>query len=295
LTAPITRRFPTTQYSEPTPLSLGALKERRISMLIQGESGSGKSHMVCTMPQPIIVGSTDPNLSVPTGFMHGGIDLTLYPLRTWADFEWFVRRTKNREWGAATVALDSYTFVGDRLVLEKMDDPNSTKSDGNLKLQVWSHVKNDQWEAVMDLVSATGPQAGKPSYHVVVTIHEREEYEKTVIPTSSGEPQFLSKLTAVQPSVPGGLREGFGRMFDCVFIAQQQSVSEKQSNGTMKVAGSRRVLWSVPPDQLRTTKDGVGGVKGTGGLDVLPPTVPNTWTELCAAWSADPTTMRRLK
>lgn len=294
MTAPIPRRFPTTQWAEPTalPLSEG---NRRVSLLIQGESGSGKSHMVCTMPQPIIIGSTDPNLSVATGFARGGHQITLFPLKTWADFQWFVRRTKNREWDAATVALDSYTFVGDRLVLEKMDDPGSTKSDGNLKIQVWNHVKNDQWEAVMDLVSGTSPQPGKPNYHVVVTIHEREEYEKTVVPGGGGEPQFLSKLIAVQPAVPGGLREGFGRMFDCVFISQQQSVTEKQQNGTMKVTGSRRVLWSVPPDQLRTTKDGVGGPKGTGGLNVLPPSVPNTWPSLCEAWGVDPTTMKSLK
>ena len=279
------------QFIEPSPITAANIGEQRISILDQGESGGGKTHFICTMPQPIIVGQTDPNMAVINGFIQGGANITVYPLTTWAEFEWFVRKTKCREWNAATVALDSYTFMGDRLVLEKMDDPSSTKSDGNLKLQVWNHVKNDQWQVVMDLVGATSPIAGKPAYHVVVTIHEREEYEKTLVPGATGEAQFLSKLVGVNPSVPGGLREGFGRMFDCVFIAQERPRTEKQTNGSMRVVGSEHLLWTVPPDHLRHTKDGVGG---KAGRKALPPTVENTWTALCAAWGVDPLTMKAL-
>ena len=290
VSAPMRRNAP---YQEPVPISNEELGKLRISMLLQGESGGGKTHMLCSMPQPIVVGYTDPNLSVPSSFIRAGCNITLYPIKCWADFEWFIRKTKNREWDAATVALDSYTFIGDRLVLEKMEDGGNTKGDGNLKIQVWNHVKNDQWTAMMDLVSATTPAPGKPSYHVVVTIHEREEYERTVLPSGGAEPQFTNKVIAVQPAVPGSLRDGFGRMFDCVFIVQERNRTEKQSNGTIKVVGSEHILWSVPPDQLRHTKDGVGGEKGgPGGCRTLPPTVQNTWEALCGAWGMDPFTMK---
>jgi hypothetical protein len=253
--------------------------------LFQGPSGSGKTHALCSFPQPIVVGVTETNLAVIQGFAEGGVDITAYPLTSWTDYEWFVRRTKNREWKAQTVALDTYGLMGERLVLQKMADGTNTKNDGNLKISVWNHVKNDQWTQIMDFVSSTQAIPGKPAYHIVVCSHEREEYERKTVGGGAEGPVQDQVLVGVRPDAPGSFRDTLGARFDCVFITAERPVREKGANNVMRVVGSEHILWTVPPDHLRHTKDGVGG---KGGRKVLPPTVENTFPALCAGWGMDP-------
>ena len=271
MTAPTPRYQPP---AEPQAIDASNAAHAKPAILVQGMSGSGKTHLACSMPEPIVIGCTEPNISVAVGRIQEGRKITLYPLKNWTDYKWFVRRTKNREWDAATVVLDSYTLVGDFAVTTAMERPAALTVDGNLKQARWTNVKSDQFTELLDLLSATQPQQGKPSYNVLVTVHEQEE----VTVDDEGKVRGIS---AVNPAVPGGLRRSFGAKFDCVFVAQAKPRFAKGGHGVMEPAGVEHVLWAVPPDNLRSVKDGIGG---NGGRKILPPTVENTWAALSAAW-----------
>jgi hypothetical protein len=231
------------------------------------------------MPQPIVMGVTEPNISVPIGRIAEGHKIRLYPLRSWRDYEWFVRTTKNREWEeAATIVLDSYTMVGDMVVNEAMSAPGALTGDGNLKQARWTGVKSDQFTELLDLLSATLPMPGKRAYHIVVTVHEQEE----AVYDAEGK---MTGISAINPAVPGGLRRSFAAKFDCVFIAQARTVYVKGANGLQRPAGTSHMLWTVPPDSLRSAKDGLGG---NGGRSVLPPTIENNWSVLQESWYHSP-------
>lgn len=259
---------------EPQPINAANAAHAKIAILAQGVSGAGKTHLACSMPEPIIIGCTEPNISVGVGRIQEGKGITLYPLKTWLDYQWFVRKTKNREWDAATIVLDSYTLVGDLAVTTAMGKPGALTGDGNLKQARWTNVKSDQFTELLDLLSATQPQAGKPSYHVLVTVHEQEEVQVD-------EEGKVRGISAVNPAVPGGLRRSFGAKFDCVFVVAARPRFAKGPSGVMEPVGVNHVLWTVPPDPLRSVKDGIGG---NGGRKILPPTVENTWAALTAAW-----------
>jgi hypothetical protein len=266
------------QYQEPQPIDATTAAQARASILLQGTSGAGKTHFCCSMPQPIIIGNTEPNISVPVGRIEEGVDITMYPLKDWADYQWFVRKTKNREWDAATVVLDSYTLVGDFIQLAMKAQPGAVNKEGQLTWSKWDQVKGNQFNEVLDLLSAVKPMEGKPTYHVVVTVHEQEE----AIRNPAGE---ITGISAINPAVPGGIRKSFGAKFDCVFYAVGGISREKDAQGVARPVGASHVLWTVPPDNLRAVKDGLGG---NGGRKVLPATVENTWQALCAGWGREP-------
>jgi len=226
------------------------------------------------MPQPVVMGMTESNISLPVGRIQEGANLTLYPLKTWADYRWFVRKTKNREWDAATVVLDSYTVVGTYAVAEAMGAPAALTQDGNLKQARWTNVASDQFTELLDLLSATQPMFGKLSYHVVVTVHEQDEN----VVDAEGK---VTGISAVNPAVPGGFRRNFGAKFDCIFLTRTLPLYEQGPDKVRRIVGADHKMWTVAPDHLRSAKDGIGG---NGGRKVLPPTVPNTWEALQAAW-----------
>ena len=261
-------------WTEPKAIDADNAAEACVSILVQGSSGAGKTHFACSMPQPIIMGVSEPNISVPVGRIQEGHAIVLYPLKDWKDYEWFVRKTKNREWDARTVVLDSYTLIGDFSVQSEMDKPGSLTKDGNLIQARWSAVKGNQFTELLDLLSSSQPEAGRPAYHIVVTVHEQDE----AVVDAEGK---VTGISAVNPAVPGGLRRSFGAKFDCVFVASQTPRYAKDEKGIQRPVGVDHVLWTIPPDRLRSVKDGLGGL---GGRKVLPPTVGNTWAELCNAW-----------
>lgn len=264
------------RWAEPQPIDTKNASHACASILLQGASGSGKTHFCCTMPQPIIFGCTEPNISVPVGRIQEGHALTLYPLKEWADYQWFVRKTKNREWDAATVVLDSYTLVGDFVTTATKGQPGALNKEGQLTWSKWDLVKSYQFNEILDLLSAVVPQEGKRAYHIVVTVHEQDE----AIRNAEGE---VTGISAISPAVPGGMRKSFGAKFDCVFYSQARPALEKDPKGIIHRVGTEHVLWTVPPDPMRAVKDGLGG---NGGRKVLPPTVENTWPALCAGWDS---------
>lgn len=268
----------TTAYVPPQPIDAKNAAEAGVAILLQGPSGGGKTHFAASMPQPIVVGVTETNLAVYLGRIQEGAAITLYPLRTWEDFRWFTRCTKNREWEAATVVLDSYTIVGDFVQNAVKSQPGAVNKEGQLTWAKWDAVKGFQFTEVLDLLGATKPLAGKPTYHVVVTVHEQEES----IRNAEGE---VTGISGISPAVPGGFRKHFSAKFDCVFYCAAQPVFEKDAKGILHRTGTQHVAWTVPPDSLRAIKETLGG---SGGRKVLPMTVENTWQALCAGWDVKP-------
>ena len=267
------------QWTEPTPIDASNAQHSGCAVLLQGPSGSGKTHFVASMPHPIVVGVTESNISVYVGRIAEGAAITLFPLRSWADYQWFVRKTKNREWDASTVALDSYTVAGGFCVDSAMARPGSLTKDGMLQQTQWNRVKSEQFDELLDLLGSIQPAAGKPSYNIVVTVHEQDE---AIYGTGTDGSRVVTGISAVNPAVPGGLRGHFGAKFDCVFITASQTLMTADANKIQRPSGVRHFMWTVNPDHLRKTKDGLGG---NGGRKALPPQVENTWRALQAAWT----------
>lgn len=261
-------------YVPPKPIDVKNASAAGACILLQGPSGGGKTHFAASMPQPIVVGVTESNLAVYLGRIQEGAAITLYPLKSWADYQWFVRSTKNREWDAATVVLDSYTLVGDFVQAQVKSQPGAVNKEGQLTWSKWDTVKGYQFTEILDLLSAAVPAEGQRSYHIVVTVHEQDE----AIRNADGE---VTGLSGVSPAVPGGFRKNFSAKFDAVLYCVAQPITEKSPQGILSRTGTRHVVWTVPPDSLRAIKETLGG---TGGRKVLPPTVENTWPALCAGW-----------
>ena len=278
-------------FVPPKPLDLTAVPS--ISQLIQGPPGTGKTHHLCSMPSPILVGVTESNTAVYQGFKEQGVDLTALPVDDWETFQWFVRLTKNRQWGEhlgtepRTVGIDVYGLIGTRLVMDKKANPSNVTGAGQLQPPVWDQVKGEQWTEILDFAGAVKALAGKPSYHIVVCSHEYEDLE-VKITRVGGRPVEESTLRGVYPEAPGSFRKSFAARFDCAFLSGKEP-KLKEGGGPREVVGTSYFLRTVPPDKFRQTKDGFGGKAGRG---TLPPKVGNTWADLCGAWGVDPETLK---
>lgn len=271
MTAPTSR---SAGWTEPQPIDAKNAQYAGAAILLQGPSGGGKTHFCVSMPQPIVAGVTETNIALYVGAIQDGANIVLYPLKNWQDYQWFVRKTKNREWTAGTVVLDSYTLVGDFITAATKAQPGAINKEGQLTWSKWDQVKGHQFTEILDLLSSVQPMDGKPSYNVVVTVHEQDE----VVRNADGE---VVGLSAISPAVPGGLRKNFAAKFDCVFYTVAAPIEEKDARGIIQRTGTRHLLWTVPPDTLRSCKETLGG---NGGRKVLPPTIENTWAALCAGW-----------
>ena len=268
------------QWTEPTPIDASNAAHAGVSILAQGPSGSGKTHLICSMPQPIVVGVTESNISLYTGRIAEGAKITLFPLRSWADYKWFVLKTKNHEWDAATVALDSYTVVGEFCVSHESGLPGALNKLGLLERSRWANVASGQFDELLALLETTHPQAGKSSYNIVVSVHEQDE--KIYGKDSTGN-QIVVGISEIMPAVPGGFRGTFASKFDCVFIMASEVVRTADKQGVQRPSSTRHFMWTVSPDPLhKSVKDTLGG---NGGRKALPPQVENTWRALQAAWT----------
>jgi hypothetical protein len=200
------------------------------------------------------------------GFIRGGKDIKLLKCKTWEQYaDKFVPLVRNRMFDAATIVVDSYSFLSDQLV------KRVGGADGKVTIPGWGQIKNDHLNKLTDLISATQPLDGKPSYNIVVTCHLMKDGSED----SDG---------ALVPSIMGSFKYEIGKCFGSVFVTKpmiKQQVGEGEMKGKLVPGKPAHLMYTVPPDERYACGDGVGG---KGGIEELPTIIGNTYPELMKAW-----------
>jgi hypothetical protein len=268
------------QFADIPIVNKGNVKESKLTIAIIGEEKSGKTHFWCSFPKPIICLYTDLNEETADGFIRdvpeGDIVLIKPPstrtdgkrVQDWPFYaDKFVPVVQNRMLDCATVVIDSYSFLSQRLVAYKQGNSDS------IKIQQWGEILNAHADRMAALCSAARPTEGKPSYHIVVTSH--------LVDVTDDK----GALVKTRPAIAGAFKDEFGKCFGTVLIskakAEHEVVQMPGGGKEMSVVRANHFCYTIPPTQYMACGDGVGG---KGGRAELPGVIENTYQALCKAW-----------
>ena len=246
----------------------GTVENAKLSGLYQGNSMTGKTHMMCTWPKPVLV-SADPDTQ--TAQKLPGVQII--EISTWAELESeIVPYVKNRalhelvgvgEDEVGTFCLDTISIASTYLAREIQGaKPRLTIQDFGLFL-------NKLTALTMQCVEARKDRGdGAPCYNILFSTHLKD------ITNDSGG------LEKVAPAVMGQFAGVLPRLFGFCFLCENTVKSEMVPGG----AETREVpLWqvrTVPPSPKYTVGDRIGG----GDYNLLPTVCDGTYPELMKLW-----------
>jgi hypothetical protein len=253
-----------------TPRIPAAVGKSKFTFAWVGLEKSGKTTCAFSLPQPIHAAYVDPNTATVDGLIRDGADITLWPLKSWDEFEEkFVPSVANRCFDAASIVVDSYSFLANMLVQKvKPQEQQNT-------FRAWDQIKQTLLSTTNSLFGATQPREGKPSYHVGITAHLADVYNKN------------GQLLKYRPAIQGSFKDDFGRMPGTYLICASETDRKPETiDGVMQmVTGDTRFFcWSKPPSDLYACGDSVGG---KGGYKELPAQVDGTYAGLMTAWGRE--------
>ncbi|MGH9021683.1 MAG: hypothetical protein ACRDV9_01040 [Acidimicrobiia bacterium] len=230
------------------------LADTKLSILLQGHAGGGKTSGIFSLPEPIVACYADPHDDRVAGLMKGGRQITLYIPEDWGDFEQkFVPMVVNREFDAESIVVDSWPFLA-MMLMRTPGIGNAegvvTPTDTGKRIQIWGAVSGHQQNMLLQLASARVPIPGKRNYNLGVTTHLTEVFK------GEGEKR---QLIGYRPDIPGGFKDEFTRCFGAALICQ--AVTETTIEGTppQTKRNTRYRVWSVPPTDLYEAKDSIAG------------------------------------
>lgn len=252
------------------------IQDSKFGIAYVGTEKVGKTHCALSFPQPIQIAQADTNMATTDGFIKEGYDITVWRMNSWGkDFEdGFLVAAKNRQFPSGTLVVDSWSQLANLLVQEY---PNLVDPDANTR-PTWGMVRARQLKACQDILSCTSPIEGKPSYHVVVLSH----LDEVTKDTKDSRGNTTTQIVGYRPAVPGSFKQIFGRMPGSTFLLES---GVKRGEGN-KIVGSEFFGYSVPPSNLYSIGDGIGG---KGGYATLPARIPDpTYQGLCKSWGVEP-------
>lgn len=221
-----------------TAENFGTAKE---SIGYKGPPGGGKTTYAASWPGPIEWCQFDVNQKTIRELVLGGLDARVYTFDTHAEFEDFARKARRREFEASTIVVDTVDFASAMLIR----DVQGTQI--KMKIQDWGKVLTRLQTTYSNLMSATAPLDGKPSYNIVLCYHLID-----VTDDSGG-------LMKVAPKIQGGFKDELEAYLDTVLYcsSSMKSVIEKQPGGGGKAVPSKVFeCHSVPPTPHHTCKGG---------------------------------------
>lgn len=252
----------------------------RFSILLQGESGSGKTHFMMTCPSPLVLVW---DLNLATHHKFDGMPYVV--VKSWAEMEdfWldaikqrrltevvqgFQRPDGTKPFGTyrvETLCLDTLTGLGNQIQMEL--------SEGHAKLgsrDKWDEYYSRFHRLLDAAVGATSVDNAHPErevYYVVAGIHEEPIYE------SQGESK---RLIGYKPTIAGKMANS-GQIYTN-FSTHLFMETVETMQGTSKV--SRHQMRTRSFGLRRVMSDKVAGTR----WKELPETLPNTWPDLIKAW-----------
>lgn len=233
--------------------------ESRESIAYKGPSGTGKTTLAASWPEPQIWAYFDKNLKTIRELIRGGLKAEAMIFDTFQEFEDnFVRPALHRELKAETLVLDTADFMAGML----LRDIQGTKI--RLAMGDWGTILNKLRSTLSDLTSTTSYMPDKLSYNLVVNYHLMD------VTNDDGA------LLKTAPKIPGQFKDELEAYLDTVLYCTSQITSApvKQPSGGTKLVNQKQFLChSVPPNPFITCKGGG-----------LPPTVDGQYSVLREHW-----------
>ena len=209
--------------------------EQKLSVLLKGQPGAGKTHAWLTFPGPIIACYTDKNMETVKRAMRQRNDITLVKIQSWSEFaDQFVPAVVNRQLDAGTIVVDTLDALADMM----WRDIQSTRD--KLRIQDFGTGKDRLKNNFSDLNDAVVAVPGKPNYNVVVVSHISD-----VTDDSGG----IVKTTC---SVMGAFKDIVEALFDYVLLCESKVDTEIEGRNSVKV--KRYLAHTIPPSRYHTCK-----------------------------------------
>ncbi len=229
-------------------------EQQKPTVLAKGDSGTGKTHLWLTAPEPIIAAYTDKNMQTVTRAIKQGKDVRLVGLDSWGDWaDRFVPAVENRRLDCATIVVDTV----DMLTKIMWRDIQGVRD--KLRIQDFGTGLDRMVNTLTQLCSASVHYEGKPSYNIIVTSHISD------VTSDSGS------LVKTRCAVMGALKDNIESLFDYVFLTANE-IDAKITDG--KAEKSKRFfMHTIPPTQYHTTK----------APGYFPAEIGNTWENLTDA------------
>lgn len=227
----------------------------RLSVLLKGHSGTGKTRTALTFPQPIYLIYTDVNRETVRKMAQEGVKIQGVAVRSWAEFaDLIIPHIVKREIDAQTIVVDTIDFLSD-LMWRDIEG-----SRGRLSMQDFGTGLRRLGEVTRALAACTSPHGDHPGYHVVFTSHLKD------VTDDSGA------LLKVAPAIMGQFTNKIEDYFDYVLLMHAEA--GRQIIDGVNTPTKKFLVYSVPPDRFQTCKGGgmppvVEIAEGQSGFEVM--------------------------
>lgn len=216
--------------------------DSRISLLAKGLSGSGKTSLACSFPEPVFVVYADVNRdTVRRMAIDQGRDIFGVAVDAWHEYHnQVVPEIAARKVKASTIVVDSISFLAQIM----WADLQGTRA--HLTQQDFGTGLRRLGETTRDMVAATMPRGDHPGYHMVFTTHLRD------VTNEQGA------LLKVSPLIMGQFKDQLEAYFDYAVLTSAEMLTKTEKvNGVTKAVHSRQFkVITSPPDRYNTCKGG---------------------------------------
>ena len=213
-------------------------KNIKLSCMLKGKPGGGKTETALSFPGPILYIQCDPGTATVHKAVKAGKEIVGIRVTNWKQWDKDVRpffRDRSKLGEVQTIVVDTWSFFS-QLVVESLQDAS-----GKVSMQNWGILLNRQKEYLLELVTMTMPEGEHPGCHVVVNCHTKEN--------SDDEGRIVSVGLALQ----GQFKDHMEAYFDYSLVCEQ--VNRKQTVDG-KVTDIREFVLHASPPPMHTTKGG---------------------------------------
>ena len=234
----------TTPFTLPNmpAININTIANSKISLMLKGDPGTGKTHTALSFPTPIFVAYAATNRATLRKHITADPSIIGNSIDSWEDFENQLKPAiMNREIPAATILVDEISSVAE-LMWKKIQGsrPNLTIPD---------YGTGGRWmrDCTKAMCSATAPRGDHPGYHIVFTTHLRDRKNE-----DSGE------LIGIVPDLMGKYAYKIEGEFDYSFLCEAEVGKDAvpTEGGTKLVLSKKFKFYTVGPNKYHKCKGG---------------------------------------
>ncbi len=195
----------------PTPPGL------RRSLLLKGDSGTGKTHFALQAPGPIGLIYQDCNRMTLETICQQRDDITELHVDKWDDAESFVTLLKNRQLPYESIIIDTL----DMLYTVMLNHIRGSRA--NLTQEMWGTALNTYRRTTHEMTAAVRPRGDHPGYNVIAVSHLSKVTDKE------------GNIVDITPAIQGQFKDKLESYYDLVLLADQK-VTTKVVSGQEPVS-----------------------------------------------------------
>lgn len=208
--------------------------DSRMSILLEGEPGTGKTHNALRQAGKTLVVYADNNrATLTTAKLDPALDITEIRIDKWKDFDpLIVNLIKNREFEFDNIVVDSY----DALMQLLVDDCRGLKV--KLGFDEWANVLNSARRVTFELTQACRPREDKRDYNILCTMHLQAQTDAD------------NRIIKYEPALQGSFRSKVEAYFDLVLLSDSETLFDPDTKERTKTTFIR----TVAPTNYHTCK-----------------------------------------